>query len=255
VDEAPPAFVVGCQRSGTTLIRLMLDSHPNISCGPETRFLGELARLTDEHWPRLSLYGFPKEYWNEQVARLFGGFQSDYARSRNKTRWVDKTPRYALILPFILEVFPRAQIIHVVRDGRAVVASHKSRFGYWSAVKAVEKWPRYIRAVREISSTLPAEQHLEVHYERLVADPEATMREVLQFLGEDWDPAVLDYRSVEHAVMAHYGTFSEGRRAAGGTSEALYNSRIAGWKKEIDPLLRAAIALRGRRTLRELGYK
>ncbi|HEV8165823.1 MAG TPA: sulfotransferase, partial [Actinomycetota bacterium] len=62
-DAHRPIFIVGCQRSGTTLLRLILDAHPNISCGPETRFLEDLARITgDGNWPRMRLFGFPKEY-------------------------------------------------------------------------------------------------------------------------------------------------------------------------------------------------
>ena len=78
--SGPPIFVVGCHRSGTTLFRLILDSHPHISCGPETRFLADLEKITDDdNWPRMGLYGFSKDYWHQQVAALFNDFQSRYA--------------------------------------------------------------------------------------------------------------------------------------------------------------------------------
>ena len=56
----PPIFLVGCQRSGTTMLRLVLDSHSRISCGPETRFLPDLRRIVDEQrdWPRLARFGW-----------------------------------------------------------------------------------------------------------------------------------------------------------------------------------------------------
>jgi hypothetical protein len=87
-DQRPPIFIVGCQRSGTTLVRLMLDSHPNISCGPETRFLRSFQHITDDDqdWPRLSEYGFPKEYWHRKVAELFAGIMQDYATARGTAR-------------------------------------------------------------------------------------------------------------------------------------------------------------------------
>src|SRR6266513_2346410 len=178
-----PIFIVGCQRSGTTLLRLMLDSHPNISCGPETRFLQDFAKLTSESWDRLSLYGFPKSYWLE----------AEYAKSRGKTRWADKPPRYALSLGYINELFPTSQIVHVIRDGRDVVASHRDRWGYWSAVKAVAKWARYIRSARRVGDRLPGDRYTEVRYEDLVLDTGATMRSLLQYLGEPWDDAVLHH--------------------------------------------------------------
>src|SRR5205085_6800691 len=178
-----PIFIVGCQRSGTTLLRLMLDSHPNVSCGPETRFLQDFAKLTSESWDRLSLYGFPKSYWLDKSAEFFDSFQTEYAKSRGKTRWADKTPRYALSLGYINELFPASQIVHVIRDGRDVGASHRDRWGYWSAVKAVEKWQRYIRAARRVGERMPGDRYAEVRYEELVRDPERDRSAALGCLG------------------------------------------------------------------------
>src|SRR6266542_1835989 len=145
-----PIFVVGCQRSGTTLLRLILDAHPNISCGPETRFLTDLAHVTTGSWKRLAQYGFPKQYWHEHIAGMFDAIKSDYARRAGKSRWADKTPRYALTLPFIDRLFPTCQVVHVIRDGRDVVASHRVRWGYLAALKAVRKWPHYVHSARPL---------------------------------------------------------------------------------------------------------
>jgi Sulfotransferase family len=253
-NTSPPIFVVGCHRSGTTLLRLMLDSHPNISCGPETRFLADFAHLTRESWEQLSLYGFPKEYWHHQIAALFDSFQTDYAHSRGKTRWADKTPRYALLLDFINELFPTCQIIHVIRDGRDVVASHRYRWGYISALKAVEKWPRYIRAVRQIGEQLPADRYYEVRYEQLVTNTEPTIRALLAFLDEPWDQAVLEYDKAPHDVRKRYAAFTTTRREATNDAAAVYQSRVGAHKKESDPLIQLLITLRGGKMLRELGY-
>ena len=152
-----PIFIVGCQRSGTTMLRLMLDSHSQISCGPETRFLEDLERIVGPDWKRLSQFGYSQEEWLRRIREFFEGIQSDYARSRGKTRWADKSPRYALHIPFLLQVFPDAQIVHVIRDGRDVAVSHRKRFGYWSSVKSSVKWPRYIRAARTAGLALPPE--------------------------------------------------------------------------------------------------
>ena len=250
-----PIFVVGCQRSGTTLLRLMLDSHPHISCGPETRFLDDFAKLTEESWDRLGLYGFPKSYWYEKCAEFFDSFQTEYAKGRGKTRWADKTPRYALSLDFIDSLFPTSQVVHVVRDGRDVVASHRDRFGYRSAVKAVEKWPRYIRAARAFGERVPTDRYLEVRYEALVSDPETEMRRLLRFLSEPWDPAVLDFEDAPHDVAGRYRDFSAGRRRTAGDAAAVYGNRVGAHHRENDPVLRLLFALRARRTLRSLGYR
>lgn len=249
-----PVFIVGCQRSGTTLLRLMLDSHPEISCGPETRFLADLGRITGAEWDRFSLYGFPKEYWYRRFADLFGGFQQDYAAARGKRRWADKTPMYALHIDLIDAVFPDAQVVHVIRDPRDVVTSHRERFGYWSAMKAVVKWPRYVEHARLLGTRLGTDRYHEVRYEALVRDPEPTMRALLAFLDESWSAAVLDPDAHPHDVLDRYRSFSSARRRAG-DGAPIYGSRIGAHRRGLDPLLATAIRLHCGRRARGLGYR
>ena len=256
VDSAhPPIFIVGCHSSGTTPLRLILDSHPNISCGPETRFLTDFAHLTRESWGPLSMYGFPKEYWHEKVAQFFDSFKTDYATSRGKARWADKTPRYAMSLDYIVELFPTCQIVHVIRDGRDVVVSHRHRRGYLAAVRAIEKWRRYIEAARAVGNGLPAGRYHEVRYEQLVNDTEKTLRDVLDFLGEPWDPAVLEYDKQPHDLGARYAAFSSLRRTTANEHTAIYRSRVGAHRREFDPLLRTLFHLRSGGLLKELGYR
>ena len=253
----PPIFIVGCQRSGTTLLRLILDAHPNVSCGPETLFLVEFAeRLTGaRHWQHLAQFGFPKEYWQERVAELFDAVQGDYARRRGKARWADKTPRYAVHLDQIDALFPTCQVVHVIRDGRDVVASHRDRWGWWAAVKAVKKWPYYLATARTAGAGLPAGRYHELRYERLVADPEATLRELLNFLGEPWDPAVLEHDKRPHDVPERYLAFASSRRVASAERPPIYRSRVGSGHKELDPLLKLLVKMVAGRTLNELGYR
>jgi len=255
-SAAPPIFIVGCQRSGTTLLRLMLDSHPNISCGPETRILEELATLPKRHWSYLQNYGLPREYWDAKFADLFASFQLEYAQSRGKTRWADKTPRYALSLAYITRVFPTCQVVHVIRDGRDVVASHRDRWGYWSALKAVEKWPRYIHAARRVGSSLPSERYYEIRYEDIVGQTEPALRGLLEFLHEPWDAAVLHHDEHPHDISPRYGRFVASRResTAGETAAPVYASRVGSHKRELDPLLATLVRVRAGGTLAELGY-
>lgn len=251
-----PIFVVGCHRSGTTLLRLLLDSHSNISCGPETGFLTDFARITrDPMWPHLQQYGFPKEYWHRKVAELFDSFQRDYARARGKVRWAEKTPNYALHLDYINELFPTCQVVHIIRDGRDVVASHLDRWGYISAVKATRKWPLYIDRTRRAGARLPADRYQEVRYEDLVGDTEAVMRKLLDFLGEPWDEGVLQYDQKPHDVQPRYVAFSSGRRSAAKEQQAVYRSRVGAHRQELSPPLRLLTQLVAGRTLRALDYR
>jgi hypothetical protein len=250
-----PIFLVGCQRSGTTLLRLVLDSHSRISCGPETRFLPDLRRIVDRDWPRLARFGFPREDWLRRIADFFGGVHADYARGRGKERWADKTPLYALSLDFVTEVFPDAQIVHLIRDGRDVVVSHRKRFGYWSAVKCVVKWPRYIRTARGAGRALPEGRYLEVRYEDAVREPEKTLRTLFDFLGEDWEEGVLEYADRPHDVADKYTDEADRRRAAGTGDAAIYASRVGSHRRELDPFLRLLFVVFSGRMARELGYR
>jgi hypothetical protein len=249
-----PIFIVGCQRSGTTMLRLMLDSHPRISCGPETRFLEDLERIVGSDWKRLSQFGFSQEEWLARIRAFFGGILDDYADSNGKGRWADKSPRYALHIPFLLQVFPDAQIVHVIRDGRDVAVSHRKRFGYWSSVKSSVKWPRYIKAACGAGAFIPSEQYLELRYDSLVADTETTLRGLIDWLGEQWEPSMLDFASSKHDVPARYHKQLAARNEKAGSGGSVYASRVGTYRTELDPLVRALFWFTSRGTLRELGY-
>lgn len=251
----PPIFIVGCHRSGTTLFRLILDSHPNISCGPETRFLRDLEKITDaENWPRMGLYGFDKPWWDEQVAALFAEFHQQYALRRGKTRWADKTPLYVNHLDYIDRLFPSCQVINLVRDGRDVVRSHRDTFSYWESIKAVEKWPRYIVAAEHFGARVGPTRYHEIRYERLVGETEKVLREVLDWLDEPWDDAVMHHTEKQHDVMDRYEKTTQSRRSKSGEG-AVYKSRAGTAKNELDPLQKVLVKLRQTKTLKRLGYE
>src|SRR3954469_12694891 len=85
-----PIFIVGCGRSGTTLLRLMLDSHPQIAAGEETKFLTALEQILGEHWRLLQTYGFNRAWWLERMRAFYGGFMAEYAARRGERRWGGK---------------------------------------------------------------------------------------------------------------------------------------------------------------------
>ncbi|MDQ3492947.1 MAG: sulfotransferase [Chloroflexota bacterium] len=251
-----PIFVVGCPRSGTTLLRLMLDSHPRISCGEETHFLRDLESTVGAHWPLLETYGFPREYWLERIRALYTGFQADYMARRGKERPAEKDPTYTLVLPFIDELFPDAQYVHLIRDAYDVVASFRDRWGYRSALRVARtEWARYVRAGREFGKRLPASRYVEIRYEQLVADPEPSLRTLLEFLGESWDPAVLRFQDAPHDATERYTRFTAGRRAEGGDAGAIYRSRVGAGRRDLDPVLRTTVRRGAGSLLRELGYR
>jgi hypothetical protein len=222
----PPVFILGVPRSGTTLLRTLLDSHSQIACGPETPWLGghqprSVMRvwqaLRDEPWGYCASYGMDRAVVDSAAGRFVAHLMQEYARSKGKARWAEKTPDNALYVDFLLTLFPEARCIHLVRNGldvavsTSVVEDHRkgiSSFlerylGLGPGVPPVEnnpfnallKWSHWDRLIER---SLNGREHLDLKYERLVADPEGALREVLGFIGEPFEPAMLDYAGFRH---------------------------------------------------------
>ncbi|HKO60953.1 MAG TPA: sulfotransferase, partial [Pyrinomonadaceae bacterium] len=137
----PVPFIVGVPRSGTTLLRLMCDAHPDLSVPPEMGFMPAVARLHSEARPARSAFlravtGLPS--WQDanidraefeaavsavepfHVSEAIRTFYRTYARRFGKSRWGDKTPAYCLHMRDIERILPEARFIHIIRDGRDV---------------------------------------------------------------------------------------------------------------------------------------
>ncbi len=254
-DSDRPIFIIGCPRSGTTLLRMILDAHPRISCGEETKFLTDLEPIVGAHQRLLASYGFDRGWWLDRIREMYGGFQAAYLEKRAKARWAEKTPSYTMHLGFVEELFPAAQYIHIIRDGRDVVASFRDRWGYRSGVRAANSiWAHYVRTAREFGAHLPPDRYHELRYEALVEETETTCRALLAFLGEEWEAQVLRYHEVEHGTTERYAAFTAKRREAAGDDAPIYQSRVGAGKRALDPVLKALLARSGGSLLSELGY-
>ena len=218
---APPVFVVGCGRSGTTLLRLMLDAHSELAIPGETHFLITLwqdrrrfespnGRLDAEALVRSAMSSHQFRYWDVPegtVLRRVDALPSDagfadaigalymaYADEHRKRRWGDKTPQYVRSIPTLARVFDGSRFVHVIRDGRDVALSYLSlRWGPPNVWRAARVWRDDVTAGRRAGEALGPARYLEVRYERLVAEPAATLREVCAFLGLTFEPGMLDY--------------------------------------------------------------
>jgi len=211
VTSDSPIFIVGCPRSGTALLRNLLRSHPHLAFPTESHFIPayyrgygdprsarEARRLAESilrlYWVRIwKLSLRPGDFadcrsFREVVCRLFETF----ARQQGKRRWGDKTPHYVAQIPVLLELFPAAKILQIIRDGRDVALSWlKTRMEPRNLYTAARMWRELVRAGREAGARLPRETYLEVRYETLLAETQPTMREVCAFIGEPYDEAVL----------------------------------------------------------------
>lgn len=250
-----PIFVIGSPRSGTTLLRLVLDSHPRISCGEETHFLRDLQSVVGRHWDLVATYGLERDWWLGRLRDLYEDFQGEVLARSGKARWAEKDPTYTLLLDFIEDLFPDALYVHLLRDGHDVVASFRDRWGYRSAARAARtEWARYVEAARSFAARVGPGRFLEVRYERLVAHPEPEARRLFAFVGEDFVPEVLAFDPAEHTATSRYQRFTAGRRAAGGETSTIYRSRVGAGAASLDPVLRGLLRRRHGALLRELGY-
>lgn len=211
----PYLFLVGCPRSGTTLLQRMIDSHPDLAVANDSHFVPRaVARygaeadvpLTDELVDRVFRYrrferlGLSEAARREAAARAktYAGFvselYSEHARLHGKELAGEKTPDYVRYLPLLHALFPRARVIHIVRDGRDVAlstlewaseAKGPGKFALWreEPVAVCALWWRWqVDSGRREGARMGAVLYREVGYEQLVDDPESTLRSLSDFL-------------------------------------------------------------------------
>ena len=220
-----PFFIVGAHRSGTTMLRLMLNAHPRLAVPFESDFirlfyyrLAEYGDLhQDENFDRLfadvsrdpfvikaRLMENPeavREAADRSLSGLFAAMLSDFARRNGKQRWGDKTPDYVEHLDALWNMFPGCQIIHLVRDGRdvALSLSHVS-WGTTHIERAASDWARMTTLGRKMGRMI-SDSYLEVRYESLVTDPPRELQAICDFLGEPYAPEMLEYPDSAYAYM------------------------------------------------------
>jgi Sulfotransferase family len=212
----PAPFIVGVSRSGTTLLRLMLDAHPELTIPPETHFFSDVARACRAGATAEELIALltSQRRWgdfqldaDELLGRLrakeepgprfvLRSFYELYAERQGKPRWGDKTPGYAERIKRINQVLPESRFVHLIRDGRDAALSRARRAHKAEPIEvAASRWKRRILKAREQGAQV--EHYLELRYEDLVAEPEAEVRRVCELIELDFDPVMLRYH--EHA--------------------------------------------------------
>ncbi|GID96867.1 sulfotransferase family protein [Amorphoplanes digitatis] len=230
-----PIIVVGCPRSGTTMLQLMLHAHPRIAIPPETRFtlaaywerriFGDLSEAANRralaHWiihrreTRFCDLGLPAEDIAERITAgpgtlgsALGTVFQRYAARFGKPRWGDKRPAYLNNVDILLRLFPDAQFINIVRDGRDCVASLKEMSWHRKDIYAtVAAWSRAVDDARRAARRLGPTQWHEVRYEDLVADPHAGLAKMCAYLGEQYDPAMAEPSAVADVAVPSFKTW------------------------------------------------
>lgn len=225
-SEGPPVFIIGCPRSGTTLVRQILDSHSRIACPGETWFLtGMLEQLRNEFFVEgLRRLGATRGDVVASTRAMALHYFETYLYRAGKARWADKTPGHTQYCPELLEVLgPDVRFIYLLRHGLDVVNSMQMQ--RWmelvapGATDPLEKllgaaryWIEVTSAFANFQAAHPAICHT-VRFEDLTTSPERVMRGVLGFVGEPWEPRILDYHAFPHSGNGDYKTARQGQIA------------------------------------------
>ena len=215
-----PLLLLGVSRSGTTLLRVILDRSPGLAIPDESffvpllarrhgkmvdaeRFLDDLARIRAiRDWglsaaclARRIRSGMPT---GEAIAAIYEA----YAEAAGKPRWGDKTPMYMRHLALLDELFPDAQYVHLIRDGRdAALSFLQMPEGTFTRTWAHPRtpaqfaclWRKEVADARSLGRRVGTTRYHEVRYEALVADPDAAVRGICAFAGIPFEPAMLEY--------------------------------------------------------------
>jgi len=232
-----PIFLVGCPRSGTTLLQSLLAAHPKIASFPESKFfqflvpeyeprrlaLGiasrrirpQLKKFFDEVGHPEMLEQFPKTAFIGQYARKFIKILDFLTEEQGKSMWLEKSPQHVFYLEYIEKFVRGAKVIHLLRSGADVVASlyevtqkyPKSWGGAsWDIDLCLERW---IRAVNLSLRYLDQPNHFIVRYEQLLEDPRVVLRQLCEFIGVEWDETIL----TNYSVVSERLTLGQGGRS------------------------------------------
>jgi hypothetical protein len=241
-ESKAPFFVLGSQRSGTTLLRLMMTCHPNLAMPYETGFITAFARDASFITPfrnRLSRYdnlqsrsqmasllddimtfpfvragdlGIDKELILSKEIDSYPGLidaiMTEYAKARGKNRWGDKTPEYTEDIDIIWRLFPGCKFIHLVRDGRDVVLRQLNvRLENWfskSMPLLAQRWAYKTTICHKVGSVLGPEYYMEERFENLIQNPETVLRKICDFLGEPYSAEMLNYKKAPKSAVPQY---------------------------------------------------
>ena len=203
-----PFFIVGCGRSGTTLLRRMIDAHPLLAVPVESLFMIDYLRardhIADVPYKRLILGEHEFSEWElsasesdladcKSVVEVINDLHERYAAKEKAQFWGQKTPRFVRYGHLLKAVYPHAKFIHVIRDPRAVAISlRKSNVHRSNVYFGAQRWQKDVQAGLDLKRDFPNDV-MEVSYETLVSETELTLREICDFLGIPFDEAMLSW--------------------------------------------------------------
>ena len=272
-----PTFLFGFERSGTTLLTMMVGAHPRLSCplsvtGTWWEFADRLDEFGGLQTPdditrmvaavaeheRLKLWNvdfdaqsIASQIRPGQYGDLVHAFHAAAAMAEGKTAWVNMDIGTLFRLEDVARLFPTARFVQIVRDGRDVALSFKGyRYGGLNALEVAERWSAATVSADRIGHALGPDRYLRIRYEDLVGLPEQTLDRLCDFAGETYEPAMLDYagdvsRKVPDATRDLWPVLDRPPQT----------DKIDRWRREMKPSERYVIEEAAGEALDRFGYE
>ncbi|MEM7251043.1 MAG: sulfotransferase [Pseudomonadota bacterium] len=230
-----PIFIVGAARSGTTLLQFMLRSHPHVSLPTaESHFFipfyaardeygdlterDNLRRLISDIYEKKQLFfkadfhgmTFDVEAVTDMLHReqcsnvpdIISRIFQENAKGEGKVRWGDKTPYYVLHMDTLLAMFPGAQFVHLIRDGRDCALSmleRKHDLKIFNTYHAAYTWNKYVVSGRAFGERHP-DRYFEVRYEDILDNPQDSIQALCEFLEIEFSQDVIEFRKAKEGL-------------------------------------------------------
>lgn len=273
MDDQLPVFIVGAPRSGTTLLAALISSHSKIACGPETHFFSKtgaeerLSAVNDPNWPETAVKLLTSiTLLNQNVYKLFG-FKRDeiedylrdrapsqqamlesltqqFASSHGKSLWAEKTPNHILSLVEITSLYPNGKIVHIVRDPRDVSRS-MTKLPWASGLSVVNSylWQDWIQCSQQHKANI-----FTVRYEDLLAQPPEVLQSICEFIGVQFEDAMVDPSSSAENVVSENETWKEK------VTKPIDPSNAFKWKRDMPRREAQAVSLICHEGIEQHGY-
>ena len=252
-----PIFIGGAGRSGTSLLRTILNAHSRIAIGAELKVTPEIARF----WQRMTRYSSHLDHYfnlnerdlNDAFAQFIISLLRKKWEQTSKSRLGEKTPNNIFVFPHLHRIFPNSPLLHIVRDGRDVVRSLLKQ--NWANADgeplaitrdpeaAATYWRKAVTAGQRAAQKFPtlADRYHEIRYEALVTDTEQTVRAIIDHVEELWEPGVLEFHKQEGSVYDH-------------VYRPISSDSVGRWHTDLTPQQKAAVRDVAGDLLIELGY-
>lgn len=277
MGQTDPIFIVGTERSGSNLLRLILNAHSEITVphpphimayfAPLEKYYGDLglernwSRLTDDvmrhvqrhiyHWPaplnRAPLLAIqpPRDLFD-----LFAAIYDQHRANTGKARWCSKSTFMIHYTDRILGRYPEARLIWLVRDPRDVaVSSRDSVFNPYHPYHTARLWNQQQKLGLELETRLSPKNLMRCHYEDLIQNPEETVRRICEFLGVEFEPTMLRFFETEEAK-----TSASLSREWKNTGQPILGANSSRFRERLSPNEIRAIESETGPAMQQLGY-